>query len=595
MYEVYAPDQGDNKRDTPITRWLDAAADAYTTVLCEFLISIFTKGDFVYDPSDLVGRWRVCNIEAACVFDPQHFDTNSVCDCQESNEAPEVRNLSHAIRCRSTRRVAAADEIYFETHGQAAPQQSAHSRREALNRDYLETHPPTQTAHGLDGIPVLPFGPDVLYDAGCTPGELFAHIDDAVQSYGSEDDWNALHDSQDNSTTSGLAQRTEILSIVAVLLTEDNGLPRRQIEKVFGNFMNLLRPADAFFKRAPVNKSYGHAMLTLLQLKTFSAGRHRQQNPLLNPTRFLNLTLTLRQKRMLRFRDEKVFEDAIMRTLEPVLKAELDAYKNPRCLLCKDKLITCDRSLSEQQELESSDDYERSHLAIRVLCKSKHIFCTKCWMGYWKAQRASGQPDVRCHECDDKLPLWQPNPTPALQEGEIFDPFHASASDEPRMNWPSLVPAQRHPQDWGVWDPLLGANFEPRATYPQSPSHLKGSNGTLDRPSITTGAPRLRLMDDMHLVGLGTWMNDREFSSITEPGQINDHPFAQQRAGGTAGRAGWTAATKAMRQVARANPGLQVRKGLRFVGQTREQSRAAYLERKKNRLVGRSGFRGGRV
>ncbi|CRK16261.1 hypothetical protein BN1708_011699 [Verticillium longisporum] len=556
-----------------VTRWLDAAADAYTTKLCEYLLAMFSKGNVTYNFADLVERWRVCNVESACVFDPQHFDTARVCDCQESNTAPELRNMSHAIRCRSARRAIADDEDLLETYAQVAPHPIAALTRRALKRDYLDKHPPIQAAFPFNGIPVLPIADWICDEHTCTPEELFARIGDAVQSFETEDNWETIHKGEGGSRTCGLAQRIEILSTVAVLLSEDNGLARRQIHKIFLNSMNLLRPMDIFFTGPSVIESYGPAMLALLQLGTFFDGHQRAGNALIDPDRFQNLVLALKQKRSLRFTDELMFDEAIKGTIaEAVSKQELDADNSIVCLLCKDKLVALDRTFLDQKAAEHSENYREGHIAIRVKCQGRHVFCIKCWLGFWKSQTANGQPKVQCHECDEELPLKRLEPAVPIVDADYFDPANTLGSGEPRLNWASLAAVPRHPQDWGVWDPLLGANYEPlAASPPQGLSDSQVTNTTRDGSPLPSRKSRLRAVDEMNWVGRGTWLDDGSFRTMAQRVAIGGRPFEQQLGSistfvgdnsaarrGTAGRAGWTAAAMTATQSAQANAGIQV-------------------------------------
>ncbi|KAF3354861.1 hypothetical protein VdG1_04517 [Verticillium dahliae VDG1] len=602
--ECFRPNEdkgGYNNRGNAVTRWLDAAADAYTTKLCEYLLAMFSKGNVTYNFADLVQRWKVCNVESACVFDPQHFDTARICDCQESNTAPELRNMSHAIRCRSARRAIADDEVLLETYAQVAPLPTAGSTRRALKRDYLDKHPPIQAAFPFNGIPVLPIAGWICDEHACSPEELFARIGDAVQSFESEDNWETIHKGEGGSSTCSLAQRIEILSTVAVLLSEDNGLPRPQIQKIFLNFLNLLRPTDTFLTGPPVTESYGPAMLALFQLGTFFDGHQLAGNALLDPDRFRNLVLALKQKRSLRFADEVMFDEAIRGTIaEVVSKQELDADNSIVCLLCKDKLVALDRTFLDQKAAEHSDNYREGRIAIRVKCQGRHVFCIKCWSGFWKSQTANGLPKVQCHECDEELPLKRREPTVPIVDADYFDPANTLGSGEPRLNWASLAAVPRHPQDWGVWDPLLGANYEPLAAAPpQGLSDSQVTNTTRDGSPLPSRKSRLRAVDEMNWVGRGTWLDDGSFRTTAQRVDIGGRPFEQQLGSittfvgdnsaarrGTARRAGWTAAAMAATQSAQANTGTQVRKGVRYLGHTLAQSRAAYLERKKNRLAG---------
>ncbi|KAL9946334.1 hypothetical protein ACHAP6_005493 [Verticillium nonalfalfae] len=609
--ECFYPNEdkgGDNTRGNAVTRWLDAAADAYTTKLCEYLLAMFSKGNVTYNFADLVERWKVCNVESACIFDPQHFDTARVCDCQESNTAPELRNMSHAIRCRSARRAIADDEVVLETYAQVAPLPTAASTRRALKRDYLDKHPPIQAAYPFNGVPVLPIADWICDEHICTPEELFARIGDAVQSFESEDNWDIIHNGEGGSSTCGLAQRIEILSTVAVLLSEDNGLPRRQVQKIFLNLMNLLRPMDVFFTGPSVIESYGPAMLALLQLGTFFDGHQRGGNALLDPDRFRNLVLALKQKRSIRFTDELMFDEAIQGTIaEAVSKQELDADNSIVCLLCKDKLVALDRTYLDQKAAEHSENYREDSIAIRVKCQGRHVFCIKCWLGFWKSQTANGQPKVQCHACDEELPLKQLEPTVPIVDADYFDPANTLGSGEPRLNWASLAAVPRHPQDWGVWDPLLGANYEPRAAPPpQGLSDSQVTNTTRDGSPLPLRKSRLRAVDEMNWVGRGTWLDDGSFRTTAQRVAIGGPLFEPQLGSvstfvgdisaarrGSAGRAGWTAVVMAATQSAQANTGIQVRKGVRYLGHTLAQSRAAYLERRKNRMAGRMRFGAG--
>ncbi|KAG7136473.1 hypothetical protein HYQ46_008693 [Verticillium longisporum] len=186
--------------------------------------------------------------------------------------------MSHAIRCRSARRAIADDEVLLETYAQVAPLPTAGSTRRALKRDYLDKHPPIQAAFPFNGIPALPIAGWICDEHACSPEELFARIGDAVRSFESEDNWETIHKGEGGSSTCSLAQRIEILSTVAVLLSEDNGLPRPQIQKIFLNFLNLLRPTDTFLTGPPVTESYGPAMLALLQLGTFFDGHQPESS-----------------------------------------------------------------------------------------------------------------------------------------------------------------------------------------------------------------------------------------------------------------------------------------------------------------------------
>ncbi|KAG7143693.1 hypothetical protein HYQ45_000110 [Verticillium longisporum] len=438
--------------------------------------------------------------------------------------------MSHAIRCRSARRAIADDEDLLETYAQVAPHPIAALTRRALKRDYLDKHPPIQAAFPFNGIPVLPIADWICDEHTCTPEELFARIGDAVQSFETEDNWETIHKGEGGSRTCGLAQRIEILSTVAVLLSEDNGLARRQIHKIFLNSMNLLRPMDIFFTGPSVIESYGPAMLALLQLGTFFDGHQRAGNALIDPDRFQNLVLALKQKRSLRFTDELMFDEAIKGTIaEAVSKQELDADNSIVCLLCKDKLVALDRTFLDQKAAEHSENYREGHIAIRVKCQGRHVFCIKCWLGFWKSQTANGQPKVQCHECDEELPLKRLEPAVPIVDADYFDPANTLGSGEPRLNWASLAAVPRHPQDWGVWDPLLGANYEPlAASPPQGLSDSQVTNTTRDGSPLPSRKSRLRAVDEMNWVGRGTWLDDGSFRTMAQRVAIGGRPFEQQ-------------------------------------------------------------------
>ncbi|KAM0322181.1 hypothetical protein ACHAQA_009671 [Verticillium albo-atrum] len=574
---------------------LNDAARAYTTALCGFLVALFSDGSVTYDVADLVERWKVCNMEAACVFDPQHFSTTAVCDCHEANETPELRNMSHAIRCRFARRAVADHEALREVYEQVNAHESVPFRRSALKHEYQENHPPIQASNHLKGIPILPVGQRIWVenedpDGGILP-KLLSSVTDALQSYGSEETWNNVHNEQENPTTCSLPPRVKILHLMAVLIAEDCGLTGPHGRRIFEHLLSILRPEDGFFTGESISESYGSSMLALLRLQTFFDGRQCAGNALLDPIRLLNLTVSLAQKRSLHFNDEHVFESALKRFIEPVRQSELDADKELRCSLCHDEMIAVDRPPPEAREFE----HPGTPVALRVLCTEKHIFCIKCWMGYWKTQTADGQPDVRCHVCNEKMPLWRPNVPPLLGDADWFDPNESNKNLQFSLKWPSQTPTQRPPGDWALWDPLLGPNPEPRAEPLSSLLDVQQSRLMLSGSPTASVTKRRRRVEDVYQLSRGNWLDADGLLMTARQKTRQDRPFELKSVGSGADtvvqgrsfkRAGWIAASRARDEGA-----LVARSQGKRVGSlgshTRAQSRAAFLAQKKNRMRGR--------